>query len=302
MEVSKATLRRHVAGVGEEMQAFEREDAGAEASAAERVLLEIDGAGVPMAAREVEGVAGKQADGTAKTREAKVISCFTADRRDPKTGEPRKDRNSGAAGVRIDSARAAGVVGWSSEFGARLRQFGLRNGLFEAKEVAVLSDGAPWIRTTCEEILAGRKVIFILDLFHALTCAAAAVQTLTPDKGKRKLRMDWIKAQLNAGRVAQVIAALKRCGDRSEAVAACSRYYEANADRMRYDLCRKLGLPVGSGVVESACKQIVGSRFKRAGCHWSKAGANALLAVKCCLENRRWADFLEWRACRAAAA
>ena len=38
----------------------------------------------------------------------------------------------------------------------------------------MLSDGAPWIRTACEEILAGRKVIFILDLFHALTSAAAA--------------------------------------------------------------------------------------------------------------------------------
>ena len=41
-------------------------------------------------------------------------------------------------------------------------------------------------------------------------------------------------------------------------------YYEADRDRMRHDLCRKRGLPVGSGVVESACKQIVGSRFKRA--------------------------------------
>ena len=31
-------------------------------------------------------------------------------------------------------------------------------------------------------------------------------------------------------------------------------------------------------------------------------GANALLAVKCCLDNRRWANFLDWRACRVAAA
>ena len=65
---------------------------------------------------------------------------------------------------------------------------------------------------------------------------------------------------------------------------------------MRYDRYRKRGLPVGSGVVESACKQIVGSRFKRAGCRWSKAGA------KCCIENNRWADFLDWRACPAATA
>ncbi len=91
VEVPKTTLLRHMAGVGEEIQAFEREDAEA-SPPAERVLLGIDGTGVPMAAREVEGVAGKQADGTAKTSEAKVIACFTADSQDPKTGEPRKDK------------------------------------------------------------------------------------------------------------------------------------------------------------------------------------------------------------------
>ena len=113
--VSRATLQRHSVRIGEEMQAFEREDAEAASPAAERVIPGIDGAGVPMAAREVEGVAGKQADGTAKTSEAKAVTSFTADGRDPKTGEPRKDKDSGAAGVRIDSARAADGVGWSSE-------------------------------------------------------------------------------------------------------------------------------------------------------------------------------------------
>ena len=88
---------------------------------------------------------------------------------------------------------------------------------------------------------------------------------------------------------------------RSEAVATCIRYYEANRDRMRYDLCRTRGLPVGSGIVESACKYIVGNRLKGSGRHWSKAGVNAVLAIRCCLENRRWPDFLDWRACNAAA-
>ena len=43
---------------------------------------------------------------------------------------------------------------------------------------------------------------------------------------------------------------------------------------------RKRGLLIGSGVVKSACKQIVGNRFKKAGCRWSKAGANALFAKR----------------------
>ena len=53
---------------------------------------------------------------------------------------------------------------------------------------------------------------------------------------------------------------------------------------------------------ESACKRIVGSRLKGAGRCWSKAGANAVLATGCCLENMRWPGFLEWRACRLAVA
>ncbi len=303
VEVPASTLQRHVVRIGEEMQAFEREDAEAEAPASKRVLPGIDGTGVPMAAREVEGVAGKQADGTAKTSEAKTVICSAADGRDPKTGEPRKDRNSGAAGVRIDSAQAADGVSRTSDFAARLEQFGYRNALFKAEELVVLSDGAPWIRTVCEETLAGPEMTFILDLFHALDCAAAAaVRDAAPDEGGRAACMDWIREQPDAGQVAQVIAILEPHRRRSEAVAACIRYYEANADRMRCDLYRMRGLPVGSGVVESACKQIVGNRFKKAGCHWSKAGANALLAIRCCLENMRWPDFLEWKACRAAAA
>ena len=78
--------------------------------------------------------------------------------------------------------------------------------------------------------------------------------------------MKTIKDQLDAARVNDVIAGLKPYRRRSEAVAACIRTYEANNDRMHYDLWRKRGLPVGSGVAESAWKRIVGSRFNGAEC------------------------------------
>ena len=58
VEVPKTTLLRHVAGIGEEIQAFEREDAEASPPAG-RVLLGIGGTGVPMTAQEIEGVALK---------------------------------------------------------------------------------------------------------------------------------------------------------------------------------------------------------------------------------------------------
>ena len=244
-----------------------------------------------------EGVAGKQADGAAK-----AVVCREADSLDPKTGEPLKDKTGRAVSVRIDSAQAVNGAGRASEFAARLEQFSHRNGVLAAEEVVVLSDGVPWIRTVSEEILPAGKTTFILDLCHALEYAAAAVQAAAPDEDKRTAWMERIRKQLDAGRVDLAVADLKPHRDRSEAVADCIRCCEANRDRMRYDLYRKRGLPVGAGIVESACKRIVGSRLKGAGRHWSKAGANGLLAIRCCIENTRWPDFLDWRACRAAAA
>ena len=72
---------------------------------------------------------------------------------------------SARGGVHPPHRQREGGVGWSSEFGTRLRQFGLRNGLFAAKELVVLSDGVPWIRNTCEEAFPGQEATFVLDLF-----------------------------------------------------------------------------------------------------------------------------------------
>ena len=60
--------------------------------------------------------------------------------------------------------------------------------------------------------------------------------------------------------------------------AVCIRTCKADEDRTRCGFYRKHGLPVGSGVVESASKHIFGNRFE-------KADANALLAVRCCLKK-----------------
>ena len=78
--------------------------------------------------------------------------------------------------MRIDSARAEGGAGRTSEFAVRLERAGRRNGAFAAKELAVLSDGAAWIRNACEEIFPGRNAACVLNQFHALEYAAAAVQ------------------------------------------------------------------------------------------------------------------------------
>ncbi|MDE0696611.1 MAG: hypothetical protein OXH76_12360 [Boseongicola sp.] len=85
-------------------------------------------------------------------------------------------------------------------------------------------------------------------------------------------------------------------------VAKCIDYFEANRERTRYDEWRVRGMQVGSGLVESCCKQMFATRIKRSGCKWSVRGANALLALKTCWKNLRWEEFAIWKAQRTAAA
>ena len=57
---------------------------------------------------------------------------------------------------------------------------------------------------------------------------------------------------------------------------------------MRYPAFRARGLCVATGVVEAGCKHAVGARLKRAGMHWSVDGANAIIALRCCILSGRF--------------
>ncbi len=57
---------------------------------------------------------------------------------------------------------------------------------------------------------------------------------------------------------------------------------------------------MSSGVVEAGCKDAIGARLKRAGMHWTVAGANAIIALRCCKLSGRFEDFWERRAAKAA--
>ncbi|MCY3874406.1 MAG: hypothetical protein OXF88_08945 [Rhodobacteraceae bacterium] len=192
-----------------------------------------------MRKSEVAGVKGKQEDGSAKTREAKVLSIYTAERVHPKSGEPEKDPGSATHSGLIDSAAAVGGVSRGSAFAGRLEREIVRQGLREADEVVVISDVASWVRNVCGELLAGRMVTFILDLWHAVEYASAALRVLCPDTAERKERLEAAKTELKAGRVDAVIAAFTPHRDRDEAVAKCIDDFTANKAQMQYDKYRR---------------------------------------------------------------
>jgi len=62
---------------------------------------------------------------------------------------------------------------------------------------------------------------------------------------------------------------------------------------MKYDEYRKKRFPIGSGTVESACKNVVGCRMKRTGMKWSSAGMTAMLQIRASLKSQQFKDDFE---------
>lgn len=65
---------------------------------------------------------------------------------------------------------------------------------------------------------------------------------------------------------------------------------------MRYSDFRKKGLFVGSGVLETRCRMVVGQRLKQSGMHWTVRGVNSIIALRCSILSNRWEDLWEHRA------
>ena len=295
MRIPPKTLNRAAIKLGQAAQDDEQDVVKASAIVRDRMSLEVDGTGVPMRTCETEGVKGQQADGSAKTKEAKVIVTFTADGVDPKTGHSAQDNGSDGVSGRIDSAAAVGYGSVAAGFIERLDRHLCRTGADQAEEVIVMSDGARWIRKAAEALLGHQNITDILDAFQAFAYASDAVKEFVVGKNQRKRRWEEIKTQLLNGAVETVMAELTPHRHQGAAIARCIDDDEANKDRMRDDDDRARGLQIGSGQIKSRCKTLVSSRFRKSGARWSKAGANALLALKSCWANGQWDDFVQWK-------
>ncbi len=117
------------------------------------------------------------------------------------------------------------------------------------------------------------------------------------------LAEQWAKQrpnELDDGKLDDILAALALHSNTNEEARKCFDYVTRNRHRMRYAEFRAQGLSVGSGVVEAGCKTAIGVRCTRAGMHWTVAGADAIIALRCCKLSGRFKDFWERRSAAVA--
>jgi hypothetical protein len=129
-------------------------------------------------------------------------------------------------------------------------------------------DGALWIWNLADLHFPG--AIQIVDLYHARQHLWAVAALLFPNQSAQRNR--WIVSPqrlLDQGRIESLIKRLRTIRSENDEVAQKlsleAEYFARNAARMRYPEFRKLGLFVGSGVVEAGCKTVIASRLKCSG-------------------------------------
>jgi hypothetical protein len=139
-----------------------------------------------------------------------------------------------------------------------------------ASEVVFVCDGARWIWNLVERHFP--QAVQIVDWFHAEERLEQVAEDAFP-KEKAKEWLDETLTELWRGNTSFVIKACEKLVSRSAPASNALTYFRNNAHRMRYDHFRYNGYLIGSGTVESACKQIVSHRLKRSGAQWNIQGA-----------------------------
>jgi Uncharacterised protein family (UPF0236) len=304
VEVATKHVERAAEALGREVAQDERrvvEPPPPDEPIAPTLYLGLDGTGVPMRPSELDGRPGKQPDGTAKTREVKLCTVWSAEGRDAE-GTPVRDAGSVTYSAAIESAASKDTDATPSAFAARVEREATRRGFDQAPRRAVLGDGAPWIWNLATEHFPG--AVQIVDRFHAkqhLSDVGKAVYGATT-----ALARAWARErhdELDAGDLDAVLEALRAHAATHDDARKCVDYVGRNRERMRYPEFRAAGLCTSTGVVEAGCKVAIGTRCKRAGMHWTVAGADAIIALRCCTLSGRFEDFWERRsAARALAA
>jgi hypothetical protein len=239
--------------------------------------IQTDMTGIPARPEELQGISGKQPDGSAKTRQIKVGCVFTQSR--DAQGRPQRDP--------FSSTYLAAFCD-PTDFGSLLWSEAMKRGYATARKTVFLGDGAEWIWNLVSDRF--HDAVQIVDFYHACEHLHALCQMLEPDEQRTKtLFKSWRKRLKNNGlprilhEVSERLPALNSSA--RKAVEAQLPYFQTNATRMTYRTFRRQGYFIGSGAIEGACRHIVAQRTKLSGMRWLCSGAENVLAFRCLIKS-----------------
>ena len=187
------------------------------------------------------------------------------------------------------------------QLGPLLRRQAAHVGMERAEVWVALTDGGHGLEEFMQVNFNRADLVLILDFFHAASYLEELARALHPADQAAAVgqAQQWCSLLKQEGGAATLAVLQNWQWPQRQSAALCAQrekvrgYFTNNLHRMEYPEYLAEGWQIGSGVVESACKTVVGQRLKGAGMRWSEAGAHALCHVRALYrsEKGQWAAF-----------
>jgi len=177
----------------------------------------------------------------------------------------------------------------AQQFGELVWATGCQRHAELAQELIFLGDGADWIWRLVQEHYP--EAVQIVDWFHATEYIAPVANAAFDDEDRRQAWIKQLRTDLWTGHLDAVIAAFDRLMNHSSASEPATKavtYFTNNRHRMNYPEYRAKGYQIGSGTIESGCKQIVSQRLKVAGAIWDHDNAIKTAKARAALLSHQW--------------
>ena len=265
----------------EQREAFEEALRGQDSVPAEATTLAVslDGVMAPMkdgkrqAKRAATRAAGRPTKGPAGYREVGcgTLSCYDS------------------AGERLSTLRCARMPEAKKATLKQMLSVAVNAALEQRPdlELVKLADGArdnwSYLGELAPQVKSSTELV---DFFHAaeqLKAATDAAYGENDTRGRAQYEKYRHVLRHEIGGVERVIRGLRYLRGkhrRRKRIREVLGYFRRNRHRMGYAEAAQRGLPIGSGVVEAACKTLVTERLKRSGMHWREAGGQAILTLR----------------------
>ncbi|MGO9570656.1 MAG: ISKra4 family transposase [Desulfomonilaceae bacterium] len=171
----------------------------------------------------------------------------------------------------------------------------------EGNELVCILDGEKYLWSLVYKYFP--TAFFVLDIFHVLEHLGKAALCFH-DEGSAQARQfvtERLRMLLN-GRAGRVIGGLKQMltkqdlsGTKRRCLEQVIGYLERNRKNMRYEICLAKGYPIGSGVIEGACRHLINDRLELTGMSWTLRGAESMMRLRAVHINKDWDEFWTYR-------
>jgi hypothetical protein len=168
----------------------------------------------------------------------------------------------------------------------------------ERRTVVAVMDGETKLRDLQE--LTIQRAIGILDIWHVTEYLWKMAYCFHREgSGEAEAFVETYLRKLLQGKVTRVMGGIRQMATKRDGLSNSKRekleqylnYFAERREYMKYDEYLAAGYPIGSGVVEGACRHLVKDRMEQSGMRWRIAGAQAILTLRAIYVNDDWEAF-----------